>query len=187
MNSSSTAAAAVLLLAGCQLPGDNSPPPPVNSTSGLAGAPANGAGSAVGGGLLPAGCGWAAAGIVGGDPAGGKLSSAVHSGRGVAAGSAVHTRRRRRGGDAAEPTRHRVRQRWLHPHSAPTAGGHRRGEKESARRLQHFSKPHPRIRTGPFAGLVGRRIHRGAAPFSANKHFEDRYRVGLRPQRQGSG
>lgn len=65
MNSSSTAAAAVLLLAGCQLPGDNSPPPPVNSTSGLAGAPANGAGSAVGGGLLPAGCGWAAAGIVG--------------------------------------------------------------------------------------------------------------------------
>jgi len=50
------AAAAVLLLAGCQLPGDNLPPPPVNP---------NGAGSPVGGGLLHAGRGWTAAGIVG--------------------------------------------------------------------------------------------------------------------------
>ena len=37
--------AAALLLAGCQLPGDNLPPPPVNPTTGLTGAPANGAGS----------------------------------------------------------------------------------------------------------------------------------------------
>jgi len=39
------AAAAVLLLAGCQLPGDTLPPPPVNPTTGLTGAPADGAGS----------------------------------------------------------------------------------------------------------------------------------------------
>ncbi len=29
------AAAAAVLLAGCQLPGDNLPPPPVNPTTGL--------------------------------------------------------------------------------------------------------------------------------------------------------
>ncbi len=57
-------AAAVLLLAGCQLPGDNLPPPPVNQPT-AAGAPADGAGSPVGGGLLHAGRGWTAAGIVG--------------------------------------------------------------------------------------------------------------------------
>ncbi len=68
------AAAAVLLLAGCQLPGDNLPQPQVNPTSGLTGAPANGsgspgAGSPVGGGLLHAGRGWTATGIVGVFPA----------------------------------------------------------------------------------------------------------------------
>jgi len=58
-------AAAVLLLAGCQLSGDNLPPPPVNPTTGLTGAPAGGAGSTTGGGLLHAGRGWTATGIVG--------------------------------------------------------------------------------------------------------------------------
>jgi len=58
------AAAAAVLLAGCQLPGDNLPPPPVNQTA-AAGAPAGGAGSPVGGGLLHAGRGWTDAGIVG--------------------------------------------------------------------------------------------------------------------------
>ena len=59
-------AAAVLLLTGCQLPGDPLPPPPaVNSATGSAGAPANGAGTAAGGGLLHAGRGWTATGIVG--------------------------------------------------------------------------------------------------------------------------
>ncbi len=57
--------AAALLLAGCQLPGDTLPPPPVNPTTGLTGAPANGAGSSAGGGLLHAGGGWTATGIVG--------------------------------------------------------------------------------------------------------------------------
>ncbi len=65
------AAAAVLLLAGCQLPGDNLPPPSVNPSTGLTGAPADGAGSTVGGGLLHAGGGWTAAGIVGVFPAAG--------------------------------------------------------------------------------------------------------------------
>jgi len=66
------AAAAVLLLTGCQLPGDPLPPPPaVNSATGSAGAPANGAGTAAGGGLIHAGHGWTAAGIVGVFPAAG--------------------------------------------------------------------------------------------------------------------
>ncbi len=57
-------AAAVLLLAGCQLSGDTLPPPPVNQPT-AAGAPAGGSGSTAGGGLLHAGRGWTATGIVG--------------------------------------------------------------------------------------------------------------------------
>jgi len=59
------AAAAALLLAGCQQPGDTVPPPPPVNQPTAAGAPANGAGSPVGGGLLHAGRGWTATGIVG--------------------------------------------------------------------------------------------------------------------------
>ncbi len=72
----------------------------------LAAYEAAGAGGAGGGGAHLREDGWTATGIMGVFPPGGELSSAVHSGRGVAARSAVHARRHRPGRDAAENLPH---------------------------------------------------------------------------------
>ena len=169
------AAAAVLLLAGCQLPGDALPPPPVNP---------NGAGSPAGGGLLHAGRGWNTAGIVGVFPPAGSCHL-----RFTAAGEPLPDPRCTPGVADQAVTQQNL------PDTVCREGGYTRtvrppravtdAAKDKLLAAYGIARSHTReYELDHLFGFGVRRIIGGAEPFPATERPENRHRVGLRPQRQ---